>query len=104
MSEKKIKIRSIVSLHLVKKENNSKPQLSECSIDLIEPEGLTGYRDEEESLNKFGVKALSQVLVQGLNANIQGAHQNGIMDSAEHLRYVISELERAFVNVTEVIE
>ncbi len=43
-----------------------------------------------------GVKILTQALVQGLAANIHGAHQEGWWDSAEHLRYIIAELERSF--------
>lgn len=46
---------------------------------------------------KEGVKPLTQCFIQGLVANIHKAHQEGWWDSAEHLRYIISELERGFV-------
>lgn len=49
----------------------------------------------------FG-KTLSNVLVQGLIGNIHLAHEKGFRDSAEHLRWIISELERGFIEVTNV--
>ncbi len=100
----KIRLESLITLDLVKKPNDPIPKLDECIINLIEPLGMKGYRNKDKTLTKDGVKALTQVLVQGLNANIQGAHQKGNWDSAEHLRYVISELERSFVAVVDVIE
>lgn len=104
MKDIKVQLQAIVQLDLVKKSSESKAKLEECCIDLLTPEGLVGYRDEEDKLTKEGIKALTNVLVQGLNANIQGSHQGKKWDSAEHLRYVISELERSFVAVTNVIE
>jgi len=51
---------------------------------------------------KDGIKPLSQCFIQGLVANIHKAHQEGWWDSAEHLRYVIEELKRGFVEVANV--
>lgn len=45
---------------------------------------------------------VSEVLVQGLIGNIHLAHEKGFRDSAEHLRWIISELERGFIEVTNV--
>jgi len=36
------------------------------------------------------------------NGNIHMAHEKGFRDSAEHLRWIISELERGFVTVANV--
>lgn len=47
--------------------------------------------------NATGTKLLTQLFIQGLSANIHSAHQTGQRDSAEHLRYIIAELERGFV-------
>jgi|SRR5690606_32533535 len=52
--------------------------------------------------NYEGGKALTNTLVQGILGNIHSQHQAGIRDSAEHLRYVMAELERGFVEVVEV--
>lgn len=68
-------------------------------LDMKLPDGLdeSAYYDEEGRPNPRGVQAISSTLIQGLLANIHGAHQNLTRDSAEHLRYVIGELERGFV-------
>lgn len=52
-------------------------------------------------LNTSGSKAFSNVLIQGLVSNIHTSHDNGCWDSAEHLRYIISELERGFVTIVK---
>lgn len=49
-----------------------------------------------------GSKALTQAFIQGLLGNLHFAHQAGFRDSAEHLRYIIAELERGFVRVASV--
>ncbi len=45
---------------------------------------------------KEGAKALTQAFLHGIVGNIHNEHQRGNWDSAAHLRYVISEMERAF--------
>lgn len=60
------------------------------------------YITKEGVPNAEGAKALTQVLVQGLVANIHSCHEEGYIDSAEHLRAIISELERGFIEVTNV--
>ncbi len=56
------------------------------------------YNDKEGLPTKMGSHALTQVFVQGLVGNIHLAHEKGWRDSAEHLRYIISELERGFIS------
>jgi hypothetical protein len=53
---------------------------------------------------KDGSHVITNCLVQGLVGNIHMAHQMGFKDSAEHLRYIISELERGFIEVAKVSE
>lgn len=70
---------------------------------------ISNNLDNKKYLNrglptKEGIKPLSQCFIQGLVANIHNAHQLGYWDSAEHLRYIIKELERGFVNVATVSE
>lgn len=62
----------------------------------------TVYLDENQLPTKHGIKPMTQALVQGLIGNIHMAHQKGWWDSAEHLRYVIAELERGFATPAEV--
>jgi hypothetical protein len=60
------------------------------------------YMDKNDILNNKGSESLTNVLIQGLIGNIHMAHQQGFRNDAEHLRYIISELERGFVAIVEV--
>ena len=60
------------------------------------------YLDKEDMPTEAGSKVLSNVLVQGLIGNIHMAHEKDFRDSAEHLRWIISELERGFITVANV--
>ena len=57
------------------------------------------FFDKNGVANKEGVKATTQCFVQGLVANIHAGHQQKLWDSAEHLRYIIKELERGFIQI-----
>lgn len=57
------------------------------------------YLDEEDLPTAAGVKALTNLFVQGLVGNVHHAHQKGYWNDAEHIRYIISELERGFVQI-----
>jgi hypothetical protein len=52
------------------------------------------YENGELSAN--AAKSLTVAFVQGLVCNIHNAHNNKTWDSAEHLRFIIKELERGF--------
>lgn len=60
------------------------------------------YIDEEDLPNKEGSLIVTNILVHGLIGNIHMAHEKGFRDSAEHLRWIIAELERGFASVAEV--
>lgn len=64
----------------------------------------TKYLDNNGLPTENGSKILTDVFVQGLLANIHNAHQRKLRDSAEHVRYIISELERGFVAITKAGE
>lgn len=75
----------------------------------FETEGLIedNYRDSEGYANKDGVEITTNGLVQGLVNNIHYAHQNGLKDSATHLREIIALLEQGFsvpANVEKKVE
>jgi hypothetical protein len=72
----------------------------ECSIYLIAEEALQKeWRDEDAAeFNEKGTKIATIVLIQGLVSNIHAAHQKGLWDSADHLKYIIKELERGFAD------
>lgn len=60
------------------------------------------YFNSEDLPTADGVKVVTQCFVQGLVANIHYAHEKGLRDSAEHLRYIIAELQRGFVEVPKM--
>ena len=62
----------------------------------------TIYLDKDDCPTKVGAEMLSNVLIQGLIGNIHMSHEKHFRYSAEHLRWIISELERGFVTVAEV--
>lgn len=62
------------------------------------------FLDFNDRPKKEGVKPLTQTFIQGLVGNIHFAHDKGYWDSAEHLRYIISELTRGFATVAKTTE
>lgn len=62
------------------------------------------YNDKRGLPTAMGSHALTNVFVQGLIGNIHHAHKNGFKNDAEHLRYIIEQLERGFVAIAEVGE
>lgn len=53
-------------------------------------------------LTEEGSKVVTTTLCSALIAQIKNAHHYGLRDDAEHLRFVISELERGFVAQADV--
>jgi len=97
----KIEGKCVVHLRHEQGENTSK--VLKTDINLIPSKNI----QQDYFLNKGvptakGTKALTQCFVQGLVGNIHQAHQKGYWDSAEHLRYIIQELERGFIAQVEV--
>lgn len=83
-------------------EDETKHVSTKFNLGMHKPLVKEKYVDEEGNLNKDGSFALSNVLVQGLIANLHMAHDLGFRNSAEHIRWIISELERGFSEVTKV--
>lgn len=70
-------------------------------LEVSDNQDKTMFLDKEDLPTKEGIKPLTQCFLQGLVGNIHHAHQNRWWDSAEHIRYIISELERGFVQVAK---
>jgi len=68
-------------------------------VNLIVSKNLddTHYVDENGLPTEFGFEALTNNFIQGLVCNIHVAHEKGFRNDAEHLRFIISELERGFI-------
>lgn len=62
------------------------------------------YNDRRGLPTKAGSHALTNAFVQGLVGNIHLAHEKGFKDSAEHIRYIIKQLEDGFAAVATVQE
>ena len=93
-------------LHWTLDHDRGTSTVRECEVSLGSsiPVDKSHLVADDGDFSATGVKAITQGLVQGLVTNIHSAHKVGIRDSAEHLRYVIKELERGFVlSGTEVI-
>lgn len=85
---------------VIEKVKGSEKQRHVCtniSLDVSDNLDKGRYVDNEGLPTNNGLVSLTNTLVQGLIANIHLSHQKGHRDSAEHLRFVISELERGFI-------
>jgi hypothetical protein len=60
------------------------------------------YLDSKNLPTKAGSHSFTNVLIQGLVGNIHMADQKGFRDSADHLRYIIAELEKGFISIADM--
>ncbi len=91
----------VVTLEHKVGEKTSSHVATDFNLDVSNNLDKSQYLDSEGVPTASGTKALTQCFVQGLIGNIHQAHQKEYWDSAEHLRYIISELERGFVQVAD---
>lgn len=80
----------------------SKHVSTDFNLEVIGQLDRKQYLDAQDLPTKAGSQVLSNVLIQGLVGNLHMAHEKGFRDSAEHLRWIISELERGFATVAHV--
>ncbi len=100
----KIEGRSVVKLEHKPGEKSSTHLTTDFNLDVSENVDRSTFLDKDEMPTAAGSKAITQCFVQGLIGNIHYAHQKGMRNDAEHLRYIISELERGFVTNANVYE
>lgn len=94
--------RVVLTLEHKKGMTTSKHVSTDFNLDVPREFDRSQYLDKEDLPTANGSNVLSNVLIQGLVGNIHLAHEKGYRDSAEHLRWIISELERGFVTVADV--
>lgn len=101
----KFDFRADVKLIMTHQEGSTTSSIEEVRVKLTPSSKLSQriYLDKGVP-TKVGAKVLTDVLIQGLSANIHSCHHKNFRDSSEHLRYIISELERSFIQVTETGE
>lgn len=92
----------VLTLEHKKEMTTSKHIATDFNLEVSDNLVRNQYLDKEDLPTEAGSKVLSNVLVQGLVGNIHLAHERGFRDSAEHLRWIISELERGFITVANV--
>lgn len=83
-------------------EPTSRHVRTDIILDISKGMDKSVYFDKEGLPTKAASKPMTQALVQGLVANIHQSHEKGFWDSAEHLRYIIAELEKGFAAVAKV--
>lgn len=92
----------VLTLEHKKGMTKSKHVATDFNIDVSDNLDRSMYLDEKKLPTEAGSRTLSNILIQGLVGNIHLAHEKGFMDSAEHLRWIISELEKGFATVAYV--
>ena len=78
-------------------------RIKEITVEIVAQDEIQDqWREEDGALNADGLKAQTQGLIQGLVNSIHYGHQKGLRDSAEHLRYIIENLQKGFVQQVTV--
>lgn len=61
----------------------------------------SAYLGANDQPTEDGVRILAALFTHGVLANLHYAHQNGLWDSAEHVRKVLKMIETGFVHQVE---
>ncbi len=80
----------------------SKHVATDVRLDVDKQVDCSAYLDKDGLPTKEGSRILSLTLTHGIIAMIHQSHQLGFRDSAEHLRAVIAEMERGFVEIATI--
>ena len=93
---------SVTSKIILEHEDGAKmPALQECRVSLEISKNLdrSMYFDRKGNYTgKDGAKVVTGALIQGLMANLAAAKMNGWWNEAEHMKYIIDELQRTFTH------
>jgi hypothetical protein len=100
----KYRITGISQLTLEYKEGDKKSRHISTDFNLEVGNNVDKDRffDKDNLPNADGSKALTHCLVHGLVANIHYAHEKGFINDAKHLRQIIAELERGFIQIPKI--
>jgi hypothetical protein len=88
--------------HKKEDSNKSKHVATDLRLEVSPNLNRAEYLDEDDLPTKSGAAAMTVTLVQALVANIHHAHQKGFRDSADHLRYIMAELQKGFAETAIV--
>ena len=87
----------VLELEHHKGMTTSKHVQTKFNLDVSDNLNRKEYLDEEDLPTAAGAKVLTNVFVQGLIGNIHHSREKGYWNDSEHIRYIIAELERGFV-------
>lgn len=96
----KFESKCVLELEHTKGEKTTKHLSTKFNLYVSDNLDKSQYIDAEGVPTQVGTKVLTNNFVQGLIGNIHQAHDKGYWDSAGHLRYIIAELERGFIEIT----
>jgi len=100
--EFEIEGRCVVKLEHKKGEKTSKHVTTDFNLEVSKNIDRSLFLDKDDLPTAKGTKALTQCFIQVLVGNIHNAHQKGFWNDAEHLKYIISELEDGFVRIANI--
>lgn len=80
-----------------KETNKSTIEASQILLDCSPNLDKKAYINRDGSPTKAGTRAITNTFVQGLICNIHNSHKDGKWNDAEHIRYIIDELQKGFV-------
>jgi hypothetical protein len=94
---------TLIRMDLVFDTESLKSKYTGCNLYLnCDARNEQLWKGENGLPNTAGVKANTEALITGLANSIHYAHENGLWDSAEHLRYIIARLEKMFAEPTKI--
>lgn len=92
---------AISKIGLTHRDGEPTSKLAETSVRLEISKNLDKkrYLNNRDLPTEDGIKPMQQAFIQGIMTNIKFADKNGWWKEAEHMQYVIDELQRAYVAV-----
>lgn len=95
---------SRLTLEVHKEYKHPRLEYADFLLEVSKELEYNDYHNKDGSPNAAGVQAMANCFIQGLNGLIHFAHKQGYRNDAEHLRYIVSELQRGFVENIEVVK
>ncbi len=99
--EFEIRGKCILKLAHQKGDKKSTHIATDFNLDVSENLERSEYLDKEGFPTALGSKSLTICFVQALVGNIHQAHQRKQWNDVEHLKFIISELEKGFATVAD---
>lgn len=98
----KYQISAAVKLVGIAKPDEGKTQVEHIDVQLFEPPGTEGMRNDEGMPNADGVKMMTELFIQGLVACIRTAEHHGHVNGPDEIKRVIGVMGEAYAAVSDV--